>query len=570
MIAALAAGSCLAVGWPLHLTLALPSQDRASDVDFNSLQRAAEALGAGRNREALDLLARIPFRPDLPATYFFLMGMAEARLGQLEKAEQNLAKATSLDPNRAEAHFALGLVNLQRDQPSKAVQSLRKATELDERMPESWLALGKALLKVKDSNNAEKAFQTATQLAPLALHIRLGVALAYQEEGMNGKAAPYFEAASKLDSANVAARLGLARSLLRSGQAERAATLAQSWTNGKPRDSGFIAELGIVFAEQRSYKQAIKLFQQALEAGSPATHDIEFNLALAYFYEADYDQCEALGKKLLLEPSERKDQLHHLLGLVLEKRSSLVAAASEFQKAAQLNPRESDYFVHLGRIALHEAQYSEAEQQFQKAVQTCSSACTHALIGLGTSQKLQGRIDVAQRTFELASEKAPSDYLSYLYRADVLIRLGKHGEATKLANRAVQLNPSSSLAHYMTAFSIMKESSPDSKARVLFHLKETARLDPSNPLPLVRLGVLYSKDGNLEEAAKLLERATTLAPDMKEAHYQLGQAYLRLGKRDLANRQFERVRTASVKELEEGREFMQEMVQELDRASGHN
>jgi Flp pilus assembly protein TadD len=52
------------------------------------------------------------------------------------------------------------------------------------------------------------------------------------------------------------------------------------------------------------------------------------------------------------------------------------------------------------------------------------------------------------------------------------------------------------------------------------------------------LGKILLSKGHAREAAEQLEAAARLAPEDANTHYQLGQAYQRLGRSDLAEQEF--------------------------------
>jgi len=53
------------------------------------------------------------------------------------------------------------------------------------------------------------------------------------------------------------------------------------------------------------------------------------------------------------------------------------------------------------------------------------------------------------------------------------------------------------------------------------------------------LGKILLAQGNAAEAAAQLEISAKLSPDDANVHYQLGQAYQRLGKAELASKEFD-------------------------------
>jgi Flp pilus assembly protein TadD len=57
------------------------------------------------------------------------------------------------------------------------------------------------------------------------------------------------------------------------------------------------------------------------------------------------------------------------------------------------------------------------------------------------------------------------------------------------------------------------------------------------PLSLAGLGKAYVRKAKPEEAIPLLKQAVELQPDSANMHYQLGQAYLKAGRREEAQKE---------------------------------
>jgi Tfp pilus assembly protein PilF len=64
-------------------------------------------------------------------------------------------------------------------------------------------------------------------------------------------------------------------------------------------------------------------------------------------------------------------------------------------------------------------------------------------------------------------------------------------------------------------------------------------LDPQLAEPRYRLGRVYAKQNKLGEAVEQLEAAVRAKPGWPEPHYQLALAYLKLRKKDAAQREFQ-------------------------------
>jgi tetratricopeptide (TPR) repeat protein len=79
----------------------------------------------------------------------------------------------------------------------------------------------------------------------------------------------------------------------------------------------------------------------------------------------------------------------------------------------------------------------------------------------------------------------------------------------------------------------------------------------------LQLGNLYSEQKKYSEAAPQYEQALALNSDLADAHYRLGQAYVRLGRRADAQQHlqiYEKLRTQHLAELEKQRAEIRQFV----------
>ena len=70
-------------------------------------------------------------------------------------------------------------------------------------------------------------------------------------------------------------------------------------------------------------------------------------------------------------------------------------------------------------------------------------------------------------------------------------------------------------------------------------MKKSLSLDPSCPEAHLQLGNLYSQRHQYAEAVPEYLEALAHSPNIPDAHFRLGQAYSHVGKKDLAEKEFQ-------------------------------
>ena len=116
-------------------------------------------------------------RAGAPAEEALREGMADLREGRLERAEEHLLRAASLDPESASAHCNLGIARLRRQRLNEAAESFRKAAELsDDAVPMEYL--GHAFLHARRWAEAAESFLAALERDPTSSRILNSLAVA--------------------------------------------------------------------------------------------------------------------------------------------------------------------------------------------------------------------------------------------------------------------------------------------------------------------------------------------------------------------------------------------------------
>src|SRR5262249_21766436 len=169
-------------------------------------------------------------------------------------------------------------------------------------------------------------------------------------QSQDGKANAHFEKAVRLNPRSAAARTNLATNLARLGKLDRAGEQLRQAVALEPDNFDANHNLGELYIRSSKIAQAVPFLEKAQQIG-PSSYDNGYDLALAYVVTGKLSNARALVHALI----ERKDtaELHNLLGEIEEKNGQFVAAANEYEKAAHMDPSESNLFDWGSELLIH-------------------------------------------------------------------------------------------------------------------------------------------------------------------------------------------------------------------------
>jgi tetratricopeptide (TPR) repeat protein len=256
----------------------------------------------------------------------------------------------------------------------------------------------------------------------------------------------------------------------------------------------------------------------------------------------------------------RDPELHRLLGDAEEKLGNPLEAVRRYQRAAELDPSEPNLFDWGTELLNHRA-LEPATEVFTKGNRLFPKS-VRMLVALGVSWYARGSYDQAARCVANASDLAPDNPAPYLFlgRMQSVETTPSEGSVERL-RRFAQMQPDNALANYYYAVSLWKQSAgsvdttrdSERSARVESLLLKALDLDPKLGAAYLQLGILYSQRADFSRAISAYQKAIEVSPEevtpeqvsreinetLEEAHYRLGQAYLRTGDKPRAQEQLQ-------------------------------
>ena len=279
--------------------------------------------------------------------------------------------------------------------------------------------------------------------------------------------------------------------------------------------------LGAALADSGRFDDAIAQYRLALPK-VPDKNPIRLNLGLAYYKKGDLASAAHEFEELhTVQPEDAKIAI--LLGDCEVRSGRGAEAAAMLTSMEAANSANPDFEYVLGTALLQSGKRREGAQKLSTLAEQTHNADAYLLAGstlldlndfehartnleaalqlkpdlphiytlTGMARDQTGDQAAAEPAFREALRQDPNDFNANLYLGSILYKRRSMDEAKQYLDRALQLNPTSSMARYEDA-------------------------------------MWNSTSGHYEDAAKGLEDVTRTDPNWLEPHIELANVYYRL------------------------------------------
>ena len=270
-----------------------------------------------------------------------------------------------------------------------------------------------------------------------------------------------------------------------------------------------------------------------------------------------------------IPPLQDQAGQHHMRGDIAEKSGDSLAAVREYQKAAELDPSEPNFFDWGAELLLHRAA-EPAIEVFSKGVRLFPHSA-RMLVALGVAWYSNGSYDQAAQRLCEASDLNPADPQPYLFLGKIQsVETNQSECSVERLKRFVKLQPENALANYYYGVNLWKRRKGPDDAETVAQaeslLMRAVQLDPKLGIGYLQLGVLYSERKDFSRAISSYQNAIKASPQLEEAHYRLAQAYKRTGEKEKAEKElriYNRISKSKDEEVERERRESRQFVYTL-------
>lgn len=386
----------------------------------------------------------------------------------------------------------------------------------------------------KSISNALRRIQVVFWLAPLATFCLF---LASFASAQAPSATPRFPTVREAAAA------------VETGDLARAESELHTILQADPTDVHALNLLAIIRVQQKRNAEAEALFKQAMSI-QPDFAGAYSGLGLLYAQLGKNDLAiPAFQESLRLDPG-RKDAEAVLIS-IWRREAHDAAEHNELEKALallinarKLNPADADVQYEFAMVALRMSLFADSIDAFNHVLELRPDDGP-ALYGLGRAEMSVSSFDEAQQAFARYVQLRPADASGHYALGFTLRALQKTSDSRTEFEKSIALQPLQTESYFQLGLIQLEAGNPGVAAQKFDQVLTRA---PQHAGALSGMGRVRFQQKQYAEAAAFFEKAIAANAGLREAHYYLGLAYARLGRKEDSEKEFQ---TASRIEHEE-------------------
>jgi tetratricopeptide (TPR) repeat protein len=470
-----------------------------------------------------ELQAELMVNPEDSRSHY-LLGYVAMKQHDAKTAENELLRASHLDPNNPDPLIYLGQIYSDADRDAEAEAMLRRAISLsgansttDYLIGRAHYVLGRLVLKAGKKEEGEKELG-----ASQGIRDRMNRPDAAREQ--NNKSDP--------ELASVSQDVPVGRPSLPAAISAQAGAGMRAYLNDlKPAIADAYNNLGVITASHQDFKTALEYFAKAGE-WNPGLEALDRNWGMAAFYATHYQEAvPRLTRQLQKQPDDVR--IRAALGLSLFMGQNFKGTVDTLKPIQSQVDGDPGLAYAFAVSLVKTGSYDEGVRRLKSMDEANpNSADLHMLLGSAFAD--QHEYETALREYRKSLAIDPNQPQAHYLAGLALIRSGHPNDAVEELRTALKLNPSDVSAKYHLAYSLIQVRQLD-EAQAL--LREVIQQDPNRADAFYELGKLQLEQGDTKGAVLSLESGIKMNPEADYIHYQLAMAYRRDSRNEDAERE---------------------------------
>jgi tetratricopeptide (TPR) repeat protein len=482
-------------------------------------------------------------------------GIQLFRSGQLMAAKLKFTASVAEKPKSAEALTWRGITENELKQYQGAIRDFEAALRIDPEGLPARYNLALSLIRVKRTDEAIEQLQRIVKAQPGLLDPEYNLAILLEQKNATSEAIEHLQAAYQKQPDDLGVMQHLLVDLALIGRFSEAQPMVDRLLSAN--SVAALQQAGTALLETGQFEQATDVLEN-LHARVPSSHGLDLLLARAYIGAKQYFKAIELLKTTEMDGGPGDS--YFLLGLAYSGAGESGEAENSFERAVQINPKDSSALYHLGLIeATTPERWAMALRHLRSAVQLEPDNAAYGIVlarVLLQQDHARESMLLLQRIHPAGPESAERDLLMGIAQ----ISAGSAVRAIPTLERAVAENPSLALSlnilgfcyfeqgDYVKAASLYRQASDFHPDVLIFAHDAAIALDRSNEtqeamryaqralaLPAANAedhylaGKLFAKQGRKVDAIHELELAVVSDPDLDKPYYLLARTYMQMG-----------------------------------------
>ncbi len=268
-------------------------------------------------------------------------------------------------------------------------------------------------------------------------------------------------------------------------------------------------KLAYLLMRRNAFDEAEREFETArrLEPKDLITYQ---NLGEVYLLQKEYEKARAEFEKCL-QMDPKYSPAHSGLGFIHLGKNEPEKAMASFEAAIRLDPDNFDAHYSLGGLYMDRKRYDRAEQAFRNAMRSEKyDYDPEAFARLGTVCLYQEKLDAAEQAFTSSLKLDPENMGARNNLGIVYLKKNDLPRAEQVFRQLYQMNPEHPGICLMLAQVLGRREQGLNEAISLYN--KSISMAPRNIQAYLDLAALYLKTGDRVNAARVLDRASQVAP----------------------------------------------------------
>ena len=366
------------------------------------------------------------------------------------------------------------------------------------------------------------------------LDILFQCAQLYTALGRLNDAAVKYKRMLELDPENKPLKKQLAETYAKDGKFDQARSLLETMVESDSSDAEVVATLADVYLDQKQYQKAVDLYEKLLRRGIQNI-EIRLRIGVGFFGLTEHDSTLIQKTQGLFEDLHKEApgdwRPCWYLGALAASQHKDSLAGIYFEQVTKLEEHHGDAWWFFGSSLFEQGKYTkllEAMEQAQKAVPNDFRFYLLEGLALTRMEKQEDAVQPLQKAHNLN----PKDLNTLSTLALTLDGLHRYQESDSLYEEGLRLDPKSALLLNNYGYSLAERGLQLKRALEMSNQAITA--EPDNSAYLDTYGWIFFRLEDYTNAALYIEKSIATGKASAVVHEHLGDAYLKLGRKEQA------------------------------------